>query len=86
MNRPRLVAVIAAVMLAAATARGQPVQPPEPATLRGDSPTTRKRLAEADQKLLAGNAADAVEAVQRILDEAGDDLITLTTPDRILAY
>lgn len=50
---------------------------PEPATLRGDSTQTRKRLAEAEKKLLEGKAADAADDLQRILDEAADDLITL---------
>lgn len=49
----------------------------EPATLRGESPQTRKRLAEAEQKVLGGKAADATEELQRILDEAGDDLISV---------
>lgn len=49
----------------------------DPATIRGDSAQTRKRLAEAEQKLLAGKAVDAVEDLQRVLDEAGSDLITL---------
>jgi outer membrane protein assembly factor BamB len=49
----------------------------EPATLRGESPQTRKRLAEAELKVLNGKAADAVEELQRLLDEAGDDLISV---------
>ncbi len=52
----------------------------EPASLRGDSPQTRKRLAEAEKRVLSGKAdevATAVEELQRILDEGGDDLISL---------
>ena len=71
-----LVIAFAAVLLAAAAAHAQPAAS-EPATLRGDLPQTRKRLAEAEQKLLNGNAAEAVEELQRILDEAGDDLVTI---------
>lgn len=52
-------------------------QAAEPATLRGESPQTRKRLAEAEQKVLGGKAAEAIEDLQRILDEAGDDFISL---------
>lgn len=71
---PRFAAV--AVLLAAAVAaRGQP--PAEPAVLRGDSPQTRKRLAEAEAKLAAGKAAESADDLQRVLDEAGDDLIGL---------
>jgi len=50
---------------------------PDPANLRGESAQTRKRLSEAEQKLDAGETAQAIEALQRILDEAGDDLVTL---------
>ncbi|HEX4613064.1 MAG TPA: hypothetical protein VH092_33045, partial [Urbifossiella sp.] len=71
---PRLAAA-AALLLAAAAARGQPGV--EPTVLRGDSPQTRKRLAEAEVKLLAGKAADAADDLQRVLDEAGDDLVGL---------
>lgn len=74
MHRPRLAACVLLVL--AAAARGQPPAAPEPANLRGDSAQTRKRLTEADAKLLAGKTADAVDDLQRILDEAGDDLIT----------
>ncbi len=52
-------------------------QSPDPANLRGESGQTRKRLSESEQKLLAGNSADATDGLQRILDESGDDLISL---------
>lgn len=42
-----------------------------------ESEQTRKRLVEAEQKLGAGKAADAADDLQRILDEAGDDLVSL---------
>jgi outer membrane protein assembly factor BamB len=71
----RRAALTAVLLLAPAAARGQPAAP-DPAVLRGESAQTRKRLAEAEAKLLAGNAADAADALQRVLDEAGDDLIT----------
>ena len=84
---PRLAAV-AVLLAAAAAACGQP--PVEPAVLRGDSPQTRKRLAEAEAKLLAGKAADAADDLQRVLDEAGDDLVGLDgrqfRPARLVAH
>ncbi|QDU22438.1 outer membrane protein assembly factor BamB family protein [Urbifossiella limnaea] len=81
-------AAVAVLLLAATAARGQ--QPLEPAVLRGDSPQTRKRLAEAEAKLLAGKAADAADDLQRVLDEAGDDLVGLDgkhfRPARLVAH
>lgn len=74
MNRVCRVAATA-TLLACIPAFAQPPAP-EPANLRGDSAQTRKRLSEAKQKLDAGNAADAVDALQRVLDDAGDDLVT----------
>jgi outer membrane protein assembly factor BamB len=76
----RIVASATAVplLLFAAGAGAQPNPPaPEPATLRGESTQTRKRLAEAEQKLLSGKAADAADDLQRLLDESGDDLVAL---------
>jgi outer membrane protein assembly factor BamB len=76
MTSPRgVVLAVIAVLTAAAAVRAQPAA--EPAALRGDLPQTRKRLSEAEQKVLGGNAAEAVEDLQRILDEAGDDLVTI---------
>ncbi len=49
---------------------------PDGAGVRGESPQTRKRLAEAEQKAAAGRGADAVDDLQRLLDEAGDDLVS----------
>ena len=69
-----VVASLVVLLLGAVSVRAQPA---EPALLRGESPQTRKRLAEAEQKVLGGKAADAVEELQRILDEAADDLISL---------
>ena len=47
------------------------------ARLRGETEaaTTRKRLSEAQQKLRAGQATEAADEFQRILDESGDDLV-----------
>src|SRR4051812_2262335 len=50
-------------------------QPPDAAALRGDSAQTRKRLAEAEEKALGDKPADAIDDLQRILDDSGDDLI-----------
>jgi outer membrane protein assembly factor BamB len=81
-------AALLAVLLVAAAARGQ--APAEPAVLRGDSPQTRKRLAEAEAKLVAGKAADAADDLQRVLDEAGDDLVSTDgkqfRPARLVAH
>lgn len=71
-NSARLTVI--AFLLHAALA---PAQPAENATLRGESPQTRKRLAEAERKILDGTNAEAVEDLQRILDEAGDDLVSV---------
>jgi outer membrane protein assembly factor BamB len=75
MNR-RCVWLFTLLFAAGASALAQPPAP-DPANLRGDSGQTRKRLAEADKKLEAGKAADAVDALQRILDDASDDLVSI---------
>src|SRR5437870_1400795 len=72
----RCAAVLVVLSIGAGWARGQPGAA-EAATLRGESSQTRKRLAEAEQKVLGGKAADAIDDLQRILDEAGDDLVTV---------
>jgi outer membrane protein assembly factor BamB len=78
MNRAVRASTTALILLTASSAGAQPGNlAPDPATLRGDSIQTRKRLAEAEQKLLGGKAADAADDIQRILDESADDLITL---------
>jgi outer membrane protein assembly factor BamB len=90
MNRVRR-ALVAATLLFA-TGHVVPAEPlqPESANLRGDSAQTRKRLNEADQKLAAGQAADAIDALQRVLDDAGDDLVTIDgkqyRPARLVAH
>ena len=48
---------------------------PEAAGVRGEVPGTRKRLADAEQLLIAGKATDARDAILKVLDDAGDDLI-----------
>ncbi len=45
--------------------------------LPGESPTTARRLAEAAQRADKQQWAEAVEEYQRILEEAGDDLVPL---------
>jgi outer membrane protein assembly factor BamB len=50
-------------------------QQPSDVVLRGQSEQTYKRLAEAERKLIDGKPAEAADAVQRIADEAGDDLV-----------
>lgn len=72
----RRLIVVAAVVLTVSPAVAQT----DPANLRGESVQTRKRLAEAQQKL-ATNPELASAELQRILDEAGDDLIPIDIPD-----
>ena len=72
---PRRIALtLAVLLLAAGFAHAQTA--PDPATLRGDSAQTRKRLIDARQKVLVGKHAEAVDDLQRVLDEAGDDLVS----------
>ena len=79
MNRAVRAAATFCLFSTALTARAQPAAPiaPEPATLRGESAQTRKRLLEIEQKLLAGKHADAADELQRVLDESGGDLILI---------
>ncbi len=51
-------------------------QGPESANVRGQSTTTRKRLVEAEQKIANGSAAEALDELLKILDDAGNDLVT----------
>jgi hypothetical protein len=75
MNRAFLAAVTAAALAGAAPGQAPP---PEPAQVPGDKggDQTYKRLAEAERKRLAGKPADAADEVQKVLDEAGDDLVS----------
>ncbi len=52
-------------------------QSPPSTRLKGEaeSQRTRKRLSEAQQKLVDGNSAEAVDELQKLLDEAGDELV-----------
>jgi outer membrane protein assembly factor BamB len=79
MNRAVWTLATALVSFAAAAAPAQPGggAAAEPAALRGDSAQTRKRLAEAEQKVHAGKAAEAADDLQRVLDESADDLVAL---------
>lgn len=49
----------------------------EAAGIRGESPGTRKRLAEAEQLLLSGKASESLETIRKVIDENGDDLILI---------
>jgi outer membrane protein assembly factor BamB len=62
-----LVAVVAAGSAAPAQDAGR---------VRGDSPQTRTRLAEAERKLLGGQPAEAADDLLKLLDDAGDDLVS----------
>ncbi|MBN9122888.1 MAG: hypothetical protein J0I06_27745, partial [Planctomycetes bacterium] len=79
MNRAGRATAFTLLLLAAPRAGAEPgtAPAPEPAALRGDSTQTRKRLAEAEQKITDGKAADAADDLQRLIDESGDDLVTL---------
>jgi outer membrane protein assembly factor BamB len=69
MSRPLAIAALLAWSAAAAA------QSPD-AALRGQSEQTYKRLVEASRQLAEGKSAEAADAFQRILDEAGDDLVS----------
>lgn len=72
-NMPRVFWIVVPVLFTGLTsARAQ-----EGANLRGDSSQTRKRLAEAEQHLLAKKYTEAIDGIQRVIDEAGDDFITV---------
>lgn len=75
MNRAGRIAALL-LLIVSVPALAQPPAP-DPANLRGDSAQTRKRLTEADQKLTSNQASEAIDALQRVLDEAGDDLVTV---------
>jgi len=62
----------------ALTVFGLPVlgQSQDVTVLRGQSDQTYKRLVEAERMLGMGKAAEAMESLQRIFDEAGDDLVS----------
>lgn len=55
----------------------QAQQPADAATLSGESAQSRKRLAELEQKLRAGKTTESIDELQRLLDEAGDDLVSV---------
>src|SRR5262245_18950191 len=82
--------VLLFISLASIPTPGTQPTAPDLANLRCESGQTRKRLTEAEQKLQAGNAADGVDTLQRILDEAGDDLVSvdgkLYRPARWIAH
>src|SRR5688572_28803894 len=69
MTRPLVVAVLLTWSAAA-------VAQPGDAVLRGQSEQTYKQLVEASRKLAEGKSAEAADAFQRIMDEAGDDLVS----------
>ena len=54
-------------------------QSPNGARLRGETEAaqTRKRIAEAQQKIAAGQPAEAIDELQRILEESGNDLVSV---------
>ncbi|MBY0457264.1 MAG: hypothetical protein K2V38_08005, partial [Gemmataceae bacterium] len=83
MNRAaRAVATLCLLALTApASAQPAGTSAPEPATLKGESGQTRKRLLEIQEKLKAGQTADAADDLQRVLDESGGDLV-LVEADR----
>ncbi len=70
----RVLLVLAAWLLVAGTVRGQTAS--ESANLRGDSAQTLKRLIDARQNVLVGKHDEAIDELLRVLDDAGDDLIS----------
>lgn len=63
-------------LLGAFTGQGWGLDGSDLAHLRGASEPTRKRLESAAEKLARGQAADAVDELDRLLSEAGDDLVS----------
>ena len=63
---------VAALLSWSAAAAAQPAD----VTLRGQSEQTYKRLVEASRQLTEGKAAESADAFLRIMDEAGDDLVS----------
>ena len=63
-------------MIAALTLTLIFAQVPDAATLRGEVPQTRKRLTELEAQLRAGKGADLLDELLKLLDEAGDDLVS----------
>jgi outer membrane protein assembly factor BamB len=77
MTRLRSIAAVAVILTACGLAAAQmPRFPNETVTIRVESATTQKRLAEAQDKIRNGNASEAMAELQRILDENGDDLVS----------
>src|SRR5213082_3345766 len=81
MTHPRGTAavLIGLALLAPAAAR-----PPaaESARLPGENPRTAQRFAEAAAREQGRRWAEAAEAYQRLIDEAGDDLVPLDAAGR----
>ena len=71
----RIFVVLAGLGLASLPARGQPTA--DAAAFSSESARTLKRLAEIEQKLLSGDAGEAADELQHLLDEAGNDLVTV---------
>src|SRR5262249_58799201 len=63
--------LVAWIALASTVAAQEPVAP---ISISGESGSTGRRLAAADQLTADGQAAEAVAEYQRIIEEAGDDL------------
>jgi outer membrane protein assembly factor BamB/TolA-binding protein len=81
----RATSIVIALLMAAGPGAGQPARVvTEGVTVRLESPTTRKRLAEAQDKLRAGNSDEALRELQEILDSAGDDLVAPTPNGRLV--
>ncbi|WP_143392737.1 PQQ-binding-like beta-propeller repeat protein [Fimbriiglobus ruber] len=82
MNRTRIALASALLAVSCAVGATTPGQAAEGdlAHIVGQSEQTYKRLAEAERKLRAGKTAEAVDDVQRVLDEAGDDLVPAGKP------
>ncbi len=70
---PRAIALLFLIAWAG-VAVGQPVAI-DGASVRGESPQTRKRLAEAQKNMQDGKWDDVLDPLQQLLDDAGDDLI-----------
>jgi outer membrane protein assembly factor BamB len=77
-TRTAPVALVLVLLGPPAAAQFPPTPPgPDAATVRGESTQTRKRLTEIEQLIAAGKTADVADELQRLLDEAGDDLVSV---------
>jgi outer membrane protein assembly factor BamB/tetratricopeptide (TPR) repeat protein len=77
LRRAWLIGLVAWLVSTGSLTPQAPVAEPTPVKLPGESTTTARRLVEARKRVEQRQWADAVDEYQRILEEAGDDLVAL---------